>query len=107
MCMRQCVCVCLCLCPFCYKTASLTINSAPPLFSHAVLTFRFEFPSYSIPEPNGTLVVNIVLMSGSLDRSITLAVETSDDDAVGKPKERQLRILGCMPVLKHCGMCAD
>ena len=74
-----------------------------------MLAFRFEFPSYTIPEPNGTLSVNIVLVSGSLDRSVTLAVETSDNDASGKPKERQLCMCACIPVAKPymASMCAE
>ena len=61
--------------------------------SHAVLGFGFQSPSYTIPEPNGPLEVNIVLLSGSLDRSVTLAVGTSDGDAEGKPKDNIREII--------------
>ena len=40
-----------------------------------------------------------MLLSGSLDRSVTLAVETSDGDAEGKTKD-----LGCMLALKCSGI---
>jgi hypothetical protein len=47
------------------------------------VTIGLERPTYSVDEEDGTVEVCAVLLSGSLERTVSVTLSTSDGSAIG------------------------
>ena len=53
----------------------------------------FEETLYTVSEDDGTAVVNVAVLSGTLSSDVVVTLETSDDDAAGKLRSTGLQYL--------------